>query len=238
VGPTVFANMQSVGRWDPGSWRAWMRVLARCPGAVLELVEASADARALATREAAAAGVHPRRLRWRGAVSWDALQQRLAGRVHVVLDAALYSSHTTAAEALAAGAPVVTVAGAGRQTRFAAAAVARASGEWAVQHTRRGGEELAVALTRPPALADAPPPWLALRARLERAAAGREDEQPPRAWQPVATSRDHVPSVERGLHAAWELRLQRDLGAWTDGVEPAADLGWHVVVGSDRARGA
>ena len=97
IGPAVFAS--------------WLRLLRNVPGSVLWLMSRNETSRANLQASAAAAGVDPARLVFASRV--PRVEDHLA-RYRVAdlfLDTHPYNAHTTAADALMAGLPVLTVSG-------------------------------------------------------------------------------------------------------------------------------
>ncbi len=109
-GAFVFCVFNNGYKIQPEAFAIWMRLLAQLPGAVLWLREEQA----LATRNLRAAaadhGIDPARLVFAGKVPHPEhlARHRLAD---LFLDALPYNAHTTAADALGAGLPVLTQAG-------------------------------------------------------------------------------------------------------------------------------
>ena len=95
----------------PPEFSIWMRVLKACPDAVLWLLDDNVWAVANLKKRALAAGVKADRLIFAKAVPRDAHLDRL-GLADLCLDTFIVGAHTTASDALAAGVPVVTCAGA------------------------------------------------------------------------------------------------------------------------------
>jgi predicted O-linked N-acetylglucosamine transferase (SPINDLY family) len=156
----VFCCMNNLHKLDAPNFDVWMRILARVPGSVLWLHdEAAGSARANLAREAASRGVDPARLVFAARAP---LPQYLA-RYRVAdlfLDTFAYNGGATAAGALRAGLPVLTLPG-DRFLRRMGASLCRSAGiPEAVCADAREYEERAVAwATRPEELAQ-------VRARL------------------------------------------------------------------------
>jgi predicted O-linked N-acetylglucosamine transferase (SPINDLY family) len=103
----------------PAVFAAWTAILARCPGAVLWLVEDGPWSRAnLATRWAEA-GLAPERLIFAPRVDPLRYRARLA-LADLFLDTTPYNAGTVASDALRAGLPLLTVAGRAFAARMAA----------------------------------------------------------------------------------------------------------------------
>jgi predicted O-linked N-acetylglucosamine transferase (SPINDLY family) len=106
----------------PEAFDAWCAVLRDVPHAVLWLKETNQQLHANVRREAEARGVDPVRILWAKNVPYEAHFSRLA-LADVFVDTWPYNAHTTAADALWAGVPVVTVYGNGFASRVAASAL-------------------------------------------------------------------------------------------------------------------
>ncbi len=106
----VFCCFNQAYKILPETFRAWMRVLQACPGAVLWLLHSGPAASANLRREAAAAGVEPERLVFAGAVPLSEHLGRLRA-ADLFLDTWPYNAHTSASDALWAGVPVLTCPG-------------------------------------------------------------------------------------------------------------------------------
>lgn len=116
----------------PQMFAVWMRVLRAVPPAVLWLLEANAVATRNLRLEAERAGVDPSRLVFAPRVAPAAYLGRLPA-ADLFLDTWPYNAHTTAADALWAGVPVLTLAGQTFASRVAGSMVTAAGvGELAV----------------------------------------------------------------------------------------------------------
>jgi predicted O-linked N-acetylglucosamine transferase (SPINDLY family) len=106
----VFCCFNNSYKITPEMFALWMRLLARVPGSVLWLLEASATAQDNLRRAAARQGVDPSRLVFapKRPLAEHLARHRLAD---LVLDTLPYNAHTTASDALWAGVPVLTCAG-------------------------------------------------------------------------------------------------------------------------------
>lgn len=103
----------------PHSFDVWCDVMRRVPHAVLWLRDGKSAMRANLQREAAARGIAPHRLVFAPRVDAERYFSRLA-LADVFVDCWPYNAHTTAADALWAGVPVVTLAGNSFASRVAA----------------------------------------------------------------------------------------------------------------------
>ncbi|MEK7435971.1 MAG: tetratricopeptide repeat protein [Pseudomonadota bacterium] len=125
-GSFVYACFNQVYKIEPSVYRAWMRILARVPGSVLWLYASKSVARANLAREAAALGIDPVRLIFGETMAKPQHLSRLA-QADLFLDTYSINAHTSAADALWAGLPVLTCPGAAFPARVGASLV-RAAG--------------------------------------------------------------------------------------------------------------
>ncbi len=118
----VFANFNSVFKFHPASFGAWLAILRAVPRAVLWVLRPSGDAASSAAaaeallREAGAWGVERRRLVFAPVTSWAGHMRRLPA-ADLFLDTFAYNAHTSASDCLHAGVPLLTLAGATFQAR-------------------------------------------------------------------------------------------------------------------------
>jgi predicted O-linked N-acetylglucosamine transferase (SPINDLY family) len=119
AGPVLCAFSHNF-KIHPHLFDSWMRLLRAVPDATLWLMGRKGPMQANLQREAAARGVDPARLVFAGrvpAVGDHLARYRLAS---LFLDTWPYNAHTTAADALLAGLPVVTLQGEAFPARVAA----------------------------------------------------------------------------------------------------------------------
>ena len=109
----------------PQAFDAWCEVLRDVPHAVLWLRETNTQLRENVLQEAAARGIEARRIVFAPLVSYADHFSRLA-LADVFVDTWPYNAHTTAADALWAGVPVVTVYGNSFASRVAASVLSAA----------------------------------------------------------------------------------------------------------------
>lgn len=107
----------------PQAFDAWCRVMRRVPRAVLWIRESNGQLHDNVRREAALRGVAPERIVFAPHVPYDVHFSRLA-LADVFVDTWPYNAHTTAADALWAGVPVVTLPGESFASRVAASILA------------------------------------------------------------------------------------------------------------------
>jgi len=150
----VFCSFNAGYKIEPDVFDVWMRLLARVPGSVLWLLDGGAAVRGNLRREAAARGVVPERL---------VFAPRLPPAEHLArhtcadlfLDTFYCGAHTTAADALWAGLPVLTCAGGTMAARIGAGIVRAAGLPELICPDPAAYEETAFRLaTRPDELAD------------------------------------------------------------------------------------
>lgn len=157
----VFCCFNNNYKITPRQFDIWMRLLQRVPDSVLWLLEDNADAVSNLRREAQSRGVARERLVFAPRVPID---EHLARHrcADLFLDTLPYNAHTTASDALWAGLPVVTCAGASFPGRVAGSLLHAVGLPELVISDQEGYEALAVRLAQsPPALAE-------LRERLHR----------------------------------------------------------------------
>ncbi len=127
----------------PQAFDAWCAVLREVPHALLWLRETNAQLHDNVLQEAAARGVEPHRIVFAPTVLYEDHFARLA-LADVFVDTWPYNAHTTAADALWAGVPVVTVYGNSFASRVAASVLSAAGlGELAFS----GAEDYRCAIT-------------------------------------------------------------------------------------------
>jgi len=108
---TVFCAFAAVNKIVPSLFDAWMHILRDLPGSILWLRHMATDRAARLRAEAQRRGVAGDRLIIAAAEPVDAYLARLP-LADLFLDSAPFGSHTSVNDALYAGLPVVTVAGA------------------------------------------------------------------------------------------------------------------------------
>ncbi|MCE2917542.1 MAG: tetratricopeptide repeat protein, partial [Rubrivivax sp.] len=109
----------------PEAFDAWCGVMRDVPEAVLWLKQTNPQLHDNVRREAAARGVDPGRILWARNVSYQDHFSRLA-LADIFVDTWPYNAHTTAADAVWAGLPVVTRFGESYASRVAASVLAAA----------------------------------------------------------------------------------------------------------------
>ncbi len=141
-----------------------MRLLDAVPGSVLWLMSRGSDAQANLRAEAAARGVDPDRLVFAGRVPRVEDHMARYRQADLFLDTFPYNAHTTAADALLAGLPVLTCMGQSFPSRVAGSLLHAIGSPELATHSPAEYEDLALTLATTPKL---------LRDIRERIAANR-----------------------------------------------------------------
>jgi len=143
----VFCCFNQSSKITPPVFDVWMRLLRQVEGSVLWLVEDNADAPRNLRREAERRGVSASRLIFAPRVKVEEYLARLplAG---LLLDTLPFNAHTTASDALWAGLPVVTCAGASFTARVAGSLLHAIGLPELVTDSLADYEALALALAR------------------------------------------------------------------------------------------
>ena len=156
----VFAAFNTINKISPEMFASWMRIMVAVPGSTLWLPNASETIRANLRREAEAHGVAGARLVFGPFVAERRDHIARHGLADLFFDCVPYNAHTTAADALWAGLPVLTCAGKSFPSRVAASLLRCLGLPELVATSLAGYEAAALRLAREPAvLAD-------VRARL------------------------------------------------------------------------
>lgn len=142
----VFASLNTAAKLEPGSFERWMRILAQCPDSVLWLLASGGAPQVLnLKREAEWRGIDPRRLLLANRVAPLAHVAR-QGAADLFLDTFLCNGHTTVAESLWAGTPVLTLPGRSFASRVGASLVRSTGMPELVVDSEEAYEAKAVAL--------------------------------------------------------------------------------------------
>jgi protein O-GlcNAc transferase len=146
----VFCSFSHDYKITPPVFDVWMRLLAQVPGSVLWLASRGDTTQANLRKEAALRGIAPERLVFAGRV--PRVEDHLARyrQADVFLDTHPYNAHTTAADALMAGLPVVTYMGNSFPSRVAGSLVRAAGLPDLATDSLAGYEALALALAQDP----------------------------------------------------------------------------------------
>lgn len=144
----VFCSFSHDYKISPPVFDVWMRLLAQVPGSVLWLMSRGELSQANLRREASARGVDPDRLIFAGRV--PLVEDHLARyrQADLFLDTHPYNAHTTAADALMAGLPVVTYMGNSFPSRVAGGLLHAAGLPELVTHSLADYETLALQIAQ------------------------------------------------------------------------------------------
>lgn len=148
----VFCSFSHDYKISPPVFDVWMRLLAQVPGSVLWLMSRGELAQRNLRKEAQARGVDPSRLVFAGRV--PLVEDHLARyrQADVFLDTHPYNAHTTAADALMAGLPVVTYMGHSFPSRVAGSVLHAVGLPELATHSLAEYEALALRLAQDPDL--------------------------------------------------------------------------------------
>jgi predicted O-linked N-acetylglucosamine transferase (SPINDLY family) len=187
----VFCGFNQPYKISPTLFGAWMRLLNAVPGSVLWLLAEPGAARDNLRRRAHDQGIDPDRLIFTGALplAQHLSRYRLAD---LFLDTAPINAHTTASDALWAGLPVLSRAGATFAGRVAGSLLRACGLPELITHSLAEYEDKALALARDPAALGA------LRARLQPA------QGPLPLFDTIATTR----SIEAAYGHMWDRHRQ------------------------------
>ncbi|HQY07553.1 MAG TPA: tetratricopeptide repeat protein [Burkholderiaceae bacterium] len=146
----VFCSFNHDYKISPHMFAVWMRLLAQVPGSVLWLMSRSELSQRHLREEAQRAGIAPQRLVFAQRV--PRVEDHLARyrQADLFLDTHPYNAHTTAADALLAGLPVVTYRGQSFPARVASSLLNAAGLPELVTDSAEAYEALALALARNP----------------------------------------------------------------------------------------
>lgn len=145
----VFCCFNHTYKITPGLFEMWMRLLRAVEGSVLWLFRSNPEAEANLRREAVARGVAPERLVFAERVDSALYLPRLRA-ADLFLDTLPYNAHSTAADALWAGLPVLTCRGQAFPGRVAASLLRSVGLPELVTESLADYEALALRLTREP----------------------------------------------------------------------------------------
>jgi len=148
----VFCSFSHDYKISPPLFERWMRILQQVPGSVLWLMARGEAAQANLRKEAAARGVVPERLIFAGRV--PRVEDHLARyrQADLFLDTHPYNAHTTAADALMAGLPVLTYMGQAFPARVAGSLLTALDVPELITHSPDEYEARALELAQQPAL--------------------------------------------------------------------------------------
>jgi protein O-GlcNAc transferase len=142
---TVLCSFNQPYKIDPTVFDCWMAVMATVPDAVLWLQEKNEAVTANLRAEARARGIDPGRLVFSGPLPKDQHLARLK-LADLCLDTRIYNGHTTTADALWVGVPVVTLCGTHFASRVSASILTALGLEELITHSMGGYRDMVLAL--------------------------------------------------------------------------------------------
>jgi protein O-GlcNAc transferase len=151
-GGFVFCSFNQSLKIDQAVFSAWMKILAAVPGSVLWLAHNGPLVEANLRGEAERRGVDPARLIFAGRIEDKAQHLERLGMADLVLDTLAYNGHTSTADALWAGVPVVTAVGSHFASRVSHSILAAANLEPLMAQNIEAYIALAVQLAQTPPL--------------------------------------------------------------------------------------
>jgi predicted O-linked N-acetylglucosamine transferase (SPINDLY family) len=184
----VFCCFNNTFKITPDVFDVWMRLLERVAGSVLWLSAANAAAVANLRREAQLRGIAPERLIFAPRVPLNEDHLARLRLADLFLDTGAYNAHTTAADSLWAGVPVLTCPGATFASRVAGSLLGAVGLPELIVGSLADYEALALQL------AGDPPRLSALRSRLARN----------RDLQPLFDTSRFTGNIEAAYAAMWE----------------------------------
>ena len=143
----VFCSFNQAFKIDPVMFDCWMAVLRGVPDSVLWLSDGGAAVAANLRREAAQRQVPPERLLFAGQLPKPQHLARLQ-QADLCLDTRIYNGHTTTADALWVGVPVVTMAGRHFASRVSASLLTALGFTELIAGNIAGYRDLALSLAR------------------------------------------------------------------------------------------
>lgn len=147
----VFCAFNNNYKFTPEVWSRWMRILQRCPGSILWVLQDNPQARENLLAQALKHGMGPERLVFAGRIA----PEHYLARYHcadLFLDTSPYGAGTTASDALWAGLPVLTHPGPSMVSRMAGSLLHAAGLPELVAPSEAAYEDLAVQLASQPDL--------------------------------------------------------------------------------------
>jgi protein O-GlcNAc transferase len=148
----VLCSFNARRKLTPDAFDSWMRILRQVEHAVLWLPRPPETVAAALSREALARGVDPGRIVFAERVSSHAQHIARNAVPDLHLDTFPYNAHATAADALRAGCPILTRAGAGFAARVCGSLLMTIGVPELVTHSAEDYEALAVRLARDQAM--------------------------------------------------------------------------------------
>lgn len=146
----VFASFNNSFKFNPAMFDVWMRLLNRIGGSILWLPAGNAAAMRNLAAEAVKRGVAPERIRFAPRLPEFADHLARIGMADLFLDTLPYNAHSTAADALRSGLPVLTCRGKSFAGRVAASLLEAAGLHELIAESMAEYEERAMVLAQKP----------------------------------------------------------------------------------------
>jgi protein O-GlcNAc transferase len=145
----IFSSFNNAYKIEPVMWKVWMNILKRVPSGTLWLWERFPEASKNLKKHAKSHGVDPKRLVFSKRLKKDEHLERIK-IADIALDTRIVNGHTTTAETLRMGVPVVALYGKHFCSRVSASCLKAARLQKLVTKNLREYENLAVALATNP----------------------------------------------------------------------------------------
>lgn len=187
----VFCCFNNPYKIEPEMFSCWMRILDRLPGSVLWLLQGKEGVERNLRREAARQGIDPGRLVFAPFIADPAKHLARYRLADLFLDTLICNAHTTAADALWAGLPVLTCPGKSQWSRVAASLLD------SIGLPELAVESLDAYIEAAVRLGSRPDELVALKAKL---AGNRE------VW-PLFDTQGYVRYLEQAYLTMWERHL-------------------------------
>jgi predicted O-linked N-acetylglucosamine transferase (SPINDLY family) len=162
---TIVCAFHSAYKIQPATFALWMAVLSATPAAILWLSTGSTDATEAFRRAAASHGIDPERLHFAGRVDDHATHLGRLGLADLFLDTYPYNAHSSAADVLWAGVPIITRSGRSFASRVCGGLLNAIGLPELVAGDDEGYLALTLELLRQPAALRALKVWLRSRGR-------------------------------------------------------------------------
>jgi len=143
----VFSSFNNAYKIEPVMWEVWMNILKAVPSSVLWLWERFPEASKNLKKHAQEYGVDPKRLIFAGRVPKDEHLARIA-LADIALDTRLVNGHTTTAETIRMGVPVVALYGNHFCSRVSSSVLYACGMNELVTHSLKEYENLAIKLAK------------------------------------------------------------------------------------------
>ncbi len=143
-GKIVFSSFNNAYKIEPVMWEVWMTILRRVPNSILWLWERFPEATRNLKKYARKYAIDPKRLIFTGRLPKDKHLSRIA-LADIALDTRVVNGHTTTAETIRMGVPVIALYGKHFCSRVSASILTACGMNELVTHSLKEYEDLAVA---------------------------------------------------------------------------------------------